>query len=89
MKVMEAKDVDINIVYKWLAREDDGWHKISKVNSDFEICDMFNFVDSSESKAILVSGITEVGLVTQCKIPISEYIEIMREERIDDLLKGL
>ncbi len=89
---MESKDVDMNIVFKWLSQQEDTpWNKVTGINlypgtnSYFEICDLYSSVEG-EGKAITFEGENETGMTCRYSIPILEYIQILREEKLNKIL---
>jgi len=81
---MKANDIDMNIVFKWLSKQEDSpWNRVTAINlypgtnSYFEICD---------GKAITFEGENETGMTCRYTIPINEYIQILREEKINKIL---
>ena len=92
---MEAKDVDMNIVFKWLSQQEDSpWNKVTAINlypgsnSYFEICELFAIGESGgyEGKAITFEGENETGMTCRYTIPILEYTQILREEKLNKIL---
>ena len=91
---MKAKDVDMNIVFKWLSKQEDTtWNKVTAINlypgsnSYFEICEMVTLVEGGyNGKAITFEGESEVGATCRYTIPINEYIQILREEKLNKIL---
>jgi hypothetical protein len=93
---MEAKDVDMNIVFKWLSQqEDSSRNRVKSIilfpgsNSYFEIRDLSSFVDdgySYKGKGITFEGENETGIICRYTIPILEYTQILREEKLNKIL---
>jgi hypothetical protein len=92
---MEAKDVDMNIVFKWLSQQEDSpWNKVTGINLYpgsnlyFEICELFAIGESGgyEGKAITFEGENETGMTCRYTIPILEYTQILREEKLNKIL---
>jgi hypothetical protein len=91
---MEAKDIDMNIVFKWLYQQEDSpWNKVTAINlypgsnSYFEICDLYYVEESGyEGKAITFEGENETGMTCRYTIPILEYTQILREEKLNKIL---
>lgn len=91
---MKAKDVDMNIVFKWLSKQEDSpWNRVTAINlypgsnSYFEICELITIGEGGYSgKAITFEGENETGMTCRYTIPINEYIQILREEKINKIL---
>ena len=91
---MEAKDVDMNIVFKWLSlQEDSPYNRVRSIglfpgsNLYFEICELSSLGEGGyKGKAITFEGECEVGLITRYTIPILEYTQILREEKLNKIL---
>ena len=89
---MEAKDVDMNIVFKWLSQQEDSpWNKVTGINLYpgsylyFEICDLYS-LGGYKGKAISFEGENETGRICRYTIPILEYTQILREEKLNKIL---
>ena len=91
---MEAKDIDMNIVFRWLSQQEDTpWNKVTGINlypgtnSYFEICDLYSLGEGGyEGKAISFEGENETGMTCRYSIPILEYTQILREEKLNKIL---
>jgi hypothetical protein len=91
---MKAKDVDMNIVFKWLSKQEDThWNKVTAINlypgsnSYFEICELITIGEGGYSgKAITFDGENETGVTCRYTIPILEYTQILREEKLNKIL---
>ena len=91
---MEAKDVDMDIVFKWLSQQEDSpWNRVKSIslfpgsNLYFEICELSSLGEGGyKGKAITFEGECEVGLITRYTIPILEYTQILREEKLNKIL---
>jgi len=92
---MKANDIDMNIVFKWLSKQEDSpWNRVTAINlypgtnSYFEICELFSIGEDSvyDGKAITFEGENETGMTCRYTIPINEYIQILREEKINKIL---
>lgn len=90
---MEVKDVDMNIVFKWLSQQEDSpYNRVKSINlfpgsnSYFEICDLSPLGEGYKGKAITFEGECEVGVITRYTIPINEYLQILRDEKLSKIL---
>jgi hypothetical protein len=91
---MEAKDIDVNIVFKWLSQqEDSSRNKVKSIslfpgsNSYFEIRDLASLGEGGyKGKAISFEGENEAGMTCRYSIPILEYTQILREEKLNKIL---
>ena len=92
---MKANDIDMNIVFKWLSKQEDSpWNRVTAINlypgtnSYFEICELFSIGEGGgyDGKAITFEGENETGMTCRYTIPINEYIQILREEKINKIL---
>ena len=90
---MEAKDVDMNIVFKWLSQQEDSpWNRVISIslfpgsNLYFEICDLASLGEGYKGKAITFEGENETGMICRYTIPILEYSQILREEKLNKIL---
>jgi len=91
---MEAKDVDMNIVFKWLSQQEDShWNRVKSIslfpgsNLYFEICELSSLGEGGyKGKAITFEGECEVGPITRYTIPINEYLQILRDEKLSKIL---
>jgi hypothetical protein len=92
---MEAKDVDMNIVFKWLSKQEDSpWNKVTAINlypgsnSYFEICNLYSLGEDGgyDGKAITFEGENETGMTCRYTIPLNEYTQILREEKLNKIL---
>ena len=91
---MESKDIDMNIVFKWLSQQDDSpWNRVRSIslfpgsNLYFEICELSSLVEGGyKGKAISFEGENETGITCRYTIPINEYLQILREEKLSKIL---
>ena len=91
---MEAKDVDMDIVFKWLSQQEDStWNRVKSIslfpgsNLYFEICELSSLGEGGyKGKAITFEGECEVGPITRYTIPINEYLQILRDEKLSKIL---
>ena len=90
---MKGEDVDMNIVFKWLSlQEDSHWNRVRSINlfpgsnSYFEICEMVTLGEGYNGKAITFEGESEVGVTCRYTIPINEYLQILRDEKLNNML---
>ena len=88
---MEAKDVDMNIVFNWISQQEDSYqNKVNSINLFpgsklyFEICDLSE--NGQLVKAITFEGETESGFTSRYTIPINEYLQILRDEKLSKIL---
>jgi len=92
---MKGEDVDMNIVFKWLSlQEDTSWNRVKSINlltgsnTYFEVCDMVTIGEGKgyNGKAITFEGECETGMTIRYTIPMNEYIQILRDEKLSKLL---
>jgi hypothetical protein len=92
---MKAKDVDMNIVFKWLSKQEDThWNRVTAINlypgsnSYFEISELFSISEGGgyDGKVITFEGENETGMTCRYTIPILEYTQILREEKLNKIL---
>lgn len=92
---MKDEDVDMNIVFKWLSlQEDTSWNRVKSINlltgsnTYFEVCDMVTIGEGEgyNGEAITFEGECEAGMIVRYTIPMNEYIQILRDEKLSKLL---
>lgn len=90
---MKGSDVDMNIVFKWLSlQEDSALNRVKSINlfpgsnTYFEVCDMVTIGEGYNGKAITFEGECEAGMIVRYTIPINEYLQILRDEKLSTLL---
>lgn len=91
---MKSEDVEMDIVFKWLSlQEDSPWNRVKSINlfpgsnSYFEICEMVTLGEGGyNGKAISFEGESEVGVTCRYTIPINEYLQILRDEKLNNML---
>lgn len=90
---MKSEDVEMDIVFKWLSlQEDSPWNRVRSINlfpgsnSYFEICEMVTLGEGYNGKAITFEGESEVGVSCRYTIPINEYLQILRDEKLNNML---
>jgi len=87
---MKAEDVQMEIVFKWISlQQDSHWNRVRSINlypgtnTYFEICD----VDGKDNgKVITFEGDCDTGISMRYTIPINEYLKILRDEKLNNLL---
>jgi len=90
---MKSEDIEMEIVFKWLSlQEDSPWNRVKSIslfpgtNNYFEVCKLIQSGTKELLDAITFEGECELGMSVRYTMPINEYLQILRDEKLNKIL---